>query len=335
MTLNPSRCFAASISLHGVLLAILFLAPAFARKPPETIDVQTLELIPARIIEQEFNHLSGGSPASAAIRPNPVAPQTELAKPQVKPTPDPTPQKPQVKVTPTVTKVEPPVTAKPVEKVAEKIHLAESPVEKHTPSKPLPEDPAGEPQPKPTKSVKREIQVSVNKVKVSATEAESLRKEKQQREQERIEAEESHRAEIARDRQVRELSENRRKATQLVMDRLSKGLSSGVNIDLPSGGESYAGYASVLGQLYKSAWSRFKPATTGRDVILVRAEVTIARDGTIVLARIVTPSGVTDVDRSVDRALREVTRAPEFPKTNRDAQRVFPITFQLDGNSGA
>lgn len=331
MTLNPSRCFAASVSLHGVLLAILLLAPAFARKPPETIDVQTLELIPARIIEQEFNHLSGGSPVPAAVHPNPVAPQPELVKPQVKPAPDPAPQKPQVKVTPAVTKVEPPVTAKPVEK----IHLAESPVGKQAPPKPLPEDPAGDPQPKVTKPVKREIQVSSNKVKVSATEAANPRKEKQLRDQERIVAEDSRRAEIARDRQVREQSENRRKATERMMDRLAKGLSSGVNIDLPSGGESYAGYASVLGQLYKSAWSKFKPATTGRDVVLVRTEVTIARDGTIVLARIVTPSGVTDVDRSVDRALREVIRAPEFPKTNRDAQRVFPITFQLDGNFGA
>ncbi len=319
MTLNPSRCLAASISLHGILMAVLLLAPAFSQKPPEIIEVQTLEFIPANILEQEFNHLSGGSLASAPAHGGPA------------------PQKPPVKVASALTKVEPPATTKLAEKVVEKIHLAESPVKKKTPSKPLPEDPAGDPQPVAAKPVKREIQVTANKVKVSAKEVESTRKEKQQREQEqeRVEAEESRRAAVESERQLRELTENRRKATERAMGRLAKGLSSGVNIDLPVGGESYAGYASVLGQLYKSAWSRFKPSTTGRDVVLVRSEVTIARDGTIVTARVVTPSGVADVDRSVERALREVRRVPEFPKTNRDAQRIFPITFQLDGNTGA
>ncbi len=319
MTLNPSKCLAASISLHGVLMAVLLLAPAFSRKPPEMIEVQTLDFIPANLLEQEFNHLSGGSLAPAPVHT------------------DPAPQKPQVKVTSALTKVEPSATAKLTEKVVEKIHLAESPIEKKTPIKPLPEDPAGDPQPKVAKPVKREIQVSANKVKVSAKEVESGQKERRQREQEqeRVEAEEARRAAVESERQLRELSENRRKATERAVGRLAKGLSSGVNIDLPVGGESYAGYASALGQLYKSAWSRFKPSTTSREVLLVRVEVTIARDGTIVSARVVTPSGVADVDRSVERALREVSRAPEFPKTNRDTQRLFPITFQLDGNTGA
>ncbi|MSU34224.1 MAG: TonB family protein [Pedosphaera sp.] len=335
MSLNPTRCLAASISLHGVLLAVLFLAPAFSRKLPEMIEVQTLEFIPAEILDKEFNHLSGGTPTPAPLQPKLNSPGQEPPKPEVKSVPDPAVQKHPIKPTPVVTKAEPLAPAKPAETIPEKIHLAESPVRKQASSKPAPEDPAGDPQPKVTKPVKREIQLSANKVKVSASEANTARKEKQKLDQERIEAEDSHQAEVARDRQVRELSENRRRATQLIMDRLAKGLSSGVNIDLPSGGESYAGYASALGQLYKSAWSRFKPATTSRDIVLVRVEVTIARDGTILSARVVTPSGVVDVDRSVERTLREVTRAPEFPKTNRDAQRIFPITFQLDGNSGA
>jgi TonB family protein len=57
--------------------------------------------------------------------------------------------------------------------------------------------------------------------------------------------------------------------------------------------------------------------------------VTIARDGSIISAELVNPSGGTALENSVQGALRRVTKLPPFPASARDTQRTFVIRFNL------
>jgi outer membrane biosynthesis protein TonB len=54
----------------------------------------------------------------------------------------------------------------------------------------------------------------------------------------------------------------------------------------------------------------------------------IRRDGTVVEARIVKPSGIRAMDKSVERALELKFIAP-FPEDAKDSERLFYINFDL------
>jgi TonB family protein len=57
--------------------------------------------------------------------------------------------------------------------------------------------------------------------------------------------------------------------------------------------------------------------------------VTIASDGTVITARIVTPSGDAGVDNSIQRALDRVTFIAPFPEGAKEKERIFIIKFNL------
>jgi len=56
----------------------------------------------------------------------------------------------------------------------------------------------------------------------------------------------------------------------------------------------------------------------------------VARDGSILSAEIVSRSGHREMDRSVDQALRLVSKLPPFPESARDSERTFLIRFNLE-----
>jgi TonB family protein len=113
---------------------------------------------------------------------------------------------------------------------------------------------------------------------------------------------------------------------------ISGRLSSSTTVTMPggtgSGGASYASYSLFVKSVYQWAWR--PPAELTDDSATATARVVIARDGTVLSARIETPSGVPALDRSVRAALDRVTTIGRpFPEGAKDDQRAFLIDFNL------
>jgi len=79
--------------------------------------------------------------------------------------------------------------------------------------------------------------------------------------------------------------------------------------------------------IYEREWRTPNDATD--DEANTRVSVTIARDGTVVSARILTPSGDASVDRSVQQTLDRVTFIAPFPDGSTENEKTFIITFNL------
>ena len=61
----------------------------------------------------------------------------------------------------------------------------------------------------------------------------------------------------------------------------------------------------------------------------IKVSVTIASDGTVISARIITPSGDASVDASVQRTLDRVTYIAPFPEGATEKERTYIINFNL------
>jgi TonB family protein len=118
----------------------------------------------------------------------------------------------------------------------------------------------------------------------------------------------------------------RARAVRNILRRLKTGLSSGAGISGGGGtGEAYANYRDVVYTIYNQAWTL--PANIAHDDETVIASILIASDGTVLNARIVTPSGDPAADASVQRALERVTFTAPFPKGATDKERTYTINF--------
>ena len=63
------------------------------------------------------------------------------------------------------------------------------------------------------------------------------------------------------------------------------------------------------------------------DNVNVLFKVTIARDGTVISAHIVTPSGDPNVDAAIQRMLDRVTFIAPFPESMTENEKTYPINF--------
>jgi len=118
------------------------------------------------------------------------------------------------------------------------------------------------------------------------------------------------------------------KAIDSALTALRKNLSSSTTIDLPGDNSvAAANYAQVVKSKYERAWT--PPDNTDSDDANVKVRVTIASDGTVVSAEIITPSGDASVDRSVQNTLDRVQFIAPFPSGSTDRQRTYTINFNL------
>jgi TonB family protein len=119
----------------------------------------------------------------------------------------------------------------------------------------------------------------------------------------------------------------RARALRNAIRSLKNGLSSSTGIDMPGngGGEAYANYRDVVYNIYNQAWTL--PANIANDDENVIVNITIASDGTVISARIVTPSGDANVDASVQRTLERVMFIAPFPKGATEKERTYIINF--------
>ena len=93
------------------------------------------------------------------------------------------------------------------------------------------------------------------------------------------------------------------------------------------GGPAAANYAEVVRSVYWHAW--IAPDDTASDQAITKVRVTISRDGLVLSAKIIEPSGDSQADQSVQRTLDRVTKLPPFEEGAKDTQRTYIINFNL------
>jgi TonB family protein len=108
---------------------------------------------------------------------------------------------------------------------------------------------------------------------------------------------------------------------------LKRNLTSATTVDMPGNSSAaYAPYKDALATIYYNAW--ITPDDTANDEANTTVKITVASDGTVVNARIITPSGDAKADDSVQRALERVTSVPPLPDKSK-AEQDFVISFNL------
>jgi TonB family protein len=120
--------------------------------------------------------------------------------------------------------------------------------------------------------------------------------------------------------------EQQARAIRSTLRNLKGNLTSATVVDAPGNGSvAYASYDSAVKSIYNEAWTL--PDRIANDEENTRASVTIASDGTVISARIVTPSGDASVDASVQRTLERVKFIAPFPEGATDKERTYIINF--------
>src|SRR5665213_1792884 len=120
--------------------------------------------------------------------------------------------------------------------------------------------------------------------------------------------------------------QQRSNAFKQAVNNLEKKFSSATEIEMPGASSaSYANYGAIVVSVYHHGW--VPPENMASDTAVVKFSVTIARDGTVISAHIVTSSGDTSVDNAVRRMLDRVTFIHEFPDDTKDRERNYEIDF--------
>ena len=118
------------------------------------------------------------------------------------------------------------------------------------------------------------------------------------------------------------------KAVRSALRALRNNLSSATSIDMPGNSSaSAANYAQVVKSVYEQAWT--PPDDTASNDANIKVRVTIARDGTVISARVIGPSGDASVDKSVRSTLERVQFIAPFPSGSTDRERSYIINFNL------
>ena len=320
------KCVFASFTAHALLLALLVVGSAFMKAPAKQEPVHFVKIFrDSKVTDDETQ--GGGNPnVPSTVTPQPVA------QPPVQAPVQPLVQEPPTKIetppTPKVERIEtPPPKKDPIKKPPKKDPKRnETPKITENPKPTVPKDNAKPP--------KHEIEVSldVKKPTVDAV-AERLKQEKaraakEERIRQEKERQAQERARLDAIEQANREYKQRMDALGNIVGKVENKMSTGVNIEMPSGpdGEAFVNYADLIWTKYYEAWQ----TPEARDVRNpVRVEITIARDGRVISAHVIKASGDSQLDRSVRQALDRVTKLPPFPATSKDLQRTFRINFEL------
>lgn len=121
-----------------------------------------------------------------------------------------------------------------------------------------------------------------------------------------------------------------REQLQSSLNRLRDNLSGTTTVELPGpggGGLPYANFLQAVKTVYSEAW--VVPDGVTDDSATTTASVTIARDGTVISARIIQSSGNALADHSVQVTLERVKYASPLPRDAKENQRTVIIKFNV------
>jgi TonB family protein len=123
-------------------------------------------------------------------------------------------------------------------------------------------------------------------------------------------------------------SQQTARAISTAIRNLKKNLSPGTTIDMPGDSTvAYANYTFVVKSVYERALTSFLPNTIASDNENAKVRVTIASDGTVISASIISRSGDPVWDAAVQRTLDRVTFVAPFPDGTTDKERDYIINF--------
>jgi protein TonB len=120
------------------------------------------------------------------------------------------------------------------------------------------------------------------------------------------------------------------RAAQNAVQNIRQGMSSSTEIELSGpggGGVPYANFLDALRKIYTDAW--LVPDGVTDDSATATASVTLARDGTVLNAHIISRSGNALADESVQAVLRRVKHAVPLPDGAKENQRTVTIKFNV------
>ena len=116
------------------------------------------------------------------------------------------------------------------------------------------------------------------------------------------------------------------RAIRKALKSLKNNLTTATTVEAPGNGSvAYANYDSVVRSIYDEAWTL--PDHIANDEEITKASITIASDGSVITARIVTPSDDANVDASVQRTLERVKFIAPFPAGATEKERPYIINF--------
>lgn len=284
------KCVIASGGFHLLLIVILVIGPAFLISKSKSDNSPILDFIPGKLIDAAFS--GGGNPHGTPPPPAPPAPPA----PQVA---QPAPQPERVKA-PEPEKVREPETPKePVKEVRTTKPDRDSLETSNDHKRKKPEV--------STTPIVRKQDTGKSVKKPSTT--------------------------SSTDTEERRMADARKRAADLIgatAHNIGKDVSPGISMDPigpGGGGEVYAPYDEYVRKIYWEAWTA--PEDTASDQAVTKVTVTIENSGTVLSARIISPSGDASVDRSVQRALDRVTFIAPFPEGAKEKERTYKINFNL------
>jgi TonB family protein len=295
MSRLQKKCFFASAGLHGLLLSLFILSPAFLPKQEKFENLQIITFIPGKLIDEPF--VGGGTPNAAPPPASRIeAPTTAPPEIQAQPPVEPEPVKPAPKPEKRIESPPEPERVKP-QKSLEPTPV--SPKNKRETEKPvadLSETPKRKPPAKITPTFDKS---SENPAKQAQAEANAAR--------------------------LRAASYQAR-LNQMVQS-LDKNLSTGTEIGIPGPGTgAYMNYGLAIKAIFDAAW---RPGDLAENDSTVTAAVTILRDGTVASYEILKASRILAMDRSVERALMSVKTVPPFPEGAKEEKREYKFNFNL------
>jgi|GEM_PF-249421 len=344
------RCLVLSFSGHVFLLSLVLVSPLLLPKPPLTVTAPLLNYIPAEIVESVIG--TGGKPGGGTkaggvgspapgTRVDPPVPQKSSAVPLVGPVepiqepatppkpkeaePPPKPSKPKKTV------VEPEAEVVPEPKITQKAVVPDlaAKSKRKAPKKPDTEVVESADTPAKAKPSKPAIQPNLTMKRSSS---ESADRERERASKARAEAAAAAAAAEAA-AAAKRAGEARGAMINGMAAKLGSGLSSGLSIEGVGGigegigGDGTASYGQVIMSIYQRAW--IEPADADNAQNVVRTEVNIARDGSVISARVIAPCRNESVNKTVRRALEKVKFIAPFPASMKDASKVFYIDFDL------
>ena len=121
-------------------------------------------------------------------------------------------------------------------------------------------------------------------------------------------------------------NESQKKAAkrQAALNKLQAKLSGRTSVNVPIGRYASANYESLIRKKYMDA--TIHPGSTSGDPV-VKVRLVIARNGTVLSARVTGKSGVASWDRSVQKALDRVKFIKPFPEAMKGSQQTFNLNF--------